>query len=514
VGAYLEMSEGNTILGIVFVSAAIGFYIYGSWYGIASWFHFESLLLLAVGYGFFSLDARFMRLTAPLLAMFAFLLPLPAIDGLAKLPEFPLYVPVFFVGLFAIYVWRSPKSVILPALVAGVGALYWLFPAYWPLAFAPLFCLALLVPKQIRIYEQLPGGGPRPCALHGEPGTLARGFCSMCGKKSATIRRGHLGVVGLAVVLLTLYALAVTQIPVLSLSAAGVPTSNAYSPTGVTSASIPPTPAGWLVNSSTRLTPKGDAYAVERVYVPSYRPETENYTLYFELSQGVTPITNSWRAMPGWNQSSSVSSVLSPMQGRLITYVSPQAVLLVFVGTDQLYFSNGTTFEPLFVGVSVTREFHGTTVANATSEFNNDLQALFLPALNSEAYSSTWTGYFFRVGQTATAVEGLLAIMSSTGLIFWGAYRVENSDSRLDGFVTAASGLDDEDYSLLVSQREAGRSKRTGNEIADMAGTGQENKEGLRRIYRSLQILERRGLMKRVLVETGPDLTLEWKVTV
>jgi len=512
-GAYLEMSEGSTVLGIVFLSAAIGFYIYGSWYGLASWFHFESLLLLAVGYGLLCLGARFMRLTAPLLAMFAFVLPFPVIDGLPRPPGFPLYLPIVFVALFAIYLKTSPKSMILPALVAGVGTLYWLFPVYWPLACAPLLCLALLAPKSLRIHEQLPGGGPRPCALHGEPEIKSWGFCSMCGRKSATVRRAHLGVVGLAVVLLTLYALAVTQVPILSLNA-GVPASNVYSPEGVTSSPIPATPAGWLVNSSTPLTQKGDAYAIKQVYVPSYHPETQNYTLYYELSLGVTPITNSWTAMPGWNQSSSVSSVLSPMGGRIITYASPQAVLLVFVGSSQLYFSNGTTFEPLFVGVSVTREFQGTTVANATSEFNNDLQALFLPTLNSDAYSSSWTGYFLRVSQTATAVEGLLALMSSTGLILWGTYRVELSDTKLDGFVTAASGVDDEDYSLLASQLEAGRSRRTGNEIADMAGIGQDNTQGLRRIYHSLQNLERSGLMKRVLVETGPDLTLEWKLPV
>ncbi|MDA4132616.1 MAG: hypothetical protein OK454_05765, partial [Thaumarchaeota archaeon] len=130
------------------------------------------------------------------------------------------------------------------------------------------------------------------------------------------------------------------------------------------------------------------------------------------------------------------------------------------------------------------------------------------------SYYSAWTGYFFRVSQTATAVEGLLALISSSGLIFWGTYRVELSDSKLDGFVTGASGVDDEDYSLLATQLEADRSKRTGNEIADMAGIGQENMQGLRRIYHSLQNLERSGLMKRVLVETGPDLTLEWKVPV
>jgi hypothetical protein len=335
----------------------------------------------------------------------------------------------------------------------------------------------------------------------------------MCGRKRATVRRGHLGVIGLAVVLLTLYALAVTQIPVLSLNA-GVPASNLYSPEGVKSSPIPATPTGWLVNSSTPLSEKGDAYAVKQVYVPSYRPETENYTLYYELSLGVTPITTSWEATPGWNYSSSVSSVLSPMQGRIITYVSPQKVMLVFVGADQLYFSNGTTFEPLFVGVSVTREFQGTTVANATSEFNNDLQALFLPTLDYNSYSSSWGGYFLRVSQTATAVEGLLALASSTGLIIWGAYRVELSDTKLDSFVTSASGVDDEDYSLLEKQLDSGRAKRTGNEIADMAGVGQENKQGMRRIYHSLQTLERRGLVKRVLVETGPDLTLEWKTLV
>jgi hypothetical protein len=262
------------------------------------------------------------------------------------------------------------------------------------------------------------------------------------------------------------------------------------------------------------LSPKGDAYAIKQVYVPSYHPETENYTLYYELSSGVTPITNSWEAMPGWNQSSAVSSALSPLNGRIITYVSPRVVLLVFVGASQMYFSNGTTFEPLFVGVSVTREFRGTTVANATAEFSSDLQALFLPTFSSETYYSAWTGYFFRVSQTATAVEGLLALMSSAGLIVWGAYRVELSDTRRDGFVTAASGADDEDYSLLADQLKGRRSKRTGNEIADMAGVGQENMQGLRRICHSLQKLERDGLMKSVLVETGPDLTLEWKVPV
>jgi hypothetical protein len=512
VSTYLEMSQGSSVLGVLFLFAAVGFYIYGSWYGLTSWSHFESLILLAASYGFFRLDARYMRLTAPLLATFAFVLPFPFLSVLTAQAEFLLCVPAVFLGLFAIYVGTPPRSMVLPALIVGTGTLYWLYPTYLPLALAPFLCLALLAPRRLRMFEQLPSAASRPCALHDEPQTLAWGFCAMCGRKRVSIRQGHFGVIGLVVVLLTLYALAVTQVPVLSLNA-GVPSSDIYSPMGVTSAQIPPTPSGWLVNSSTHPTPRGDLYVVKEVYVPSYHPETENYTLYYELSSNVTAITNSWEAMAGMNQSSSVSTAL-PLQGRLITYASPQKVLLVFVGTTQMYFSNGVSFEPLFVGFSVTREFNGTSIPNATSEFTSGLQALFQPALQSETYYSVWTSYFFRVSQTATAVEGFLGLISSAGLIVWGAYRVELSDTKLDGFVTGASGVDDEDYSLLATQLEASRRKRTGNEIAAMVGVDSENIRMLNRVHLSLQRLERNGLMKMALVESGPDLILAWKVPV
>lgn len=509
VGAYLEMSEGSNALGIAFLAAAVLAYIYGSWSGFTSWFHFSSLFLLALSYGFFRLDVRFMRLTAPLLAIFAFILPLPFMDSrLQAQPYLWLYIPAAFVVMFSLYA-RAPRATILPAVIAGAGAIYWLYPIYLPLILAPPAPLALLAPRRLRSVEELPGGGSEACALHGEPGTLVGGFCAMCGRKRAPIRQAHLGFLGLVMVLLTLYALAVTQVPVLALNG-GVPSSTLYSPERVTSSQLPPVPAGWLVNSSTPLTTKGDLYSIKQVYVPGYHPETENYTVYYELSSNTTVISNSWGAVPGWNESSAATSVL-PLQGRIVTYTSPHTVLLVFMGVTHTYFAQGLNFRPLTVGLSVTRTFRGTSVSNATSQFTNDLQALFAPAFQSEAYSSSWTSYFYRVSQTASEVEGLLAVMLSGGLILWGAYRIELSDSRLDGFITGASDVDDDTYSLLAKQMGAGQSRRTGNEIASLAGVEEGDAQTLYRVHDSLRRLEKRGLVKMTLVERGPDLILAWR---
>ena len=71
-----------------------------------------------------------------------------------------------------------------------------------------------------------------------------------------------------------------------------------YSSHGYSGTVTPATPSGWQINSTAvyrecfGLKPQfaKDAYAIRQVYVPIYHPETENYTMYYELSLCHRPI--------------------------------------------------------------------------------------------------------------------------------------------------------------------------------------------------------------------------------
>src|SRR5713226_7084222 len=56
--AYLELGEGNLVLGLFFLAAWVAIYLYGFFSASLSWFHYESMMLLITGYVMLRLDAR------------------------------------------------------------------------------------------------------------------------------------------------------------------------------------------------------------------------------------------------------------------------------------------------------------------------------------------------------------------------------------------------------------------------------------------------------------------------
>src|SRR5215471_8555231 len=67
--AYLELGEGNLLLGLFFLAAWVAMYLYGFFSADLLWFHYESLVLLVTGYVMLRLDARVVKTLGPLILM-------------------------------------------------------------------------------------------------------------------------------------------------------------------------------------------------------------------------------------------------------------------------------------------------------------------------------------------------------------------------------------------------------------------------------------------------------------
>jgi hypothetical protein len=508
--AYLELSKGNLVLGLIFLVASASMYLSGYYLGPLSWFHFQSLLLLLASYISLRFDPRIVKTLAIPLLLVSLTFPSPVIQQVTDYSTLVVYISAVLIGLSALVVGVSFKRLVVPLVISGLSILYLFYQLFWFLPYLIPGSLLLTVPSALR-YLQKQRVKALVLGTDSEAHQVEGEFCLLCGKRVASaFRPDRMGLIGLAVTILAVYVIFSFQVPTLSYSGSA-PFTNLYSRTGVVSTSLPQTPTGWLVNTTHSLGIQSEIYSEKMVFVPAFHPEVSNYTLYYELSYGDTQITRSWGDMPPWNLSGSESFQVGSLSGHLVTYSSKQSVMLVFTSSRQLHFQDAGGFTLLNNGLTFQREFGGVSSTQAKSTFYSDLNNIFVPVLRADDERSVWTDFLSRATSSYQAMQGFLLAGSVSGLILWGAHRVELFDIRQEKFLTKASELNNEEWKALSNLVAYPRTGRTGYEIAKLAWNHREEVR-TENILGFLKKLERLGMIRRVVSERGSEVLLLWKL--
>lgn len=507
--AYLDIGRGNLVLGLILLFATAATYVSGYYLGDTAWFHFQSLILLVASYICFRFDSRILKTLGLPLLMLGLAFPLPQLLQAIGYDLAIVYILVVAIGFSLLSAGIGLRTVLMSGLVGGLSVVYLLGPGYWILPYLIPLGFLLLVPSALHERKKLNIGGTFGGGT--EAHQVEDGFCILCGRKMRSASRPvHFGLVGLVATLVVVYAIFSFQVPTLSYGGV-TPVSDIYTRTGVTSTGIPQAPAGWVANSTTSLKTAGDLYSEEIVYVPSYHPETANYTLYFELSNASTPITNSWSEQPTWNFNGSVPLQVGSLSGHLLTYTSNARVMLLYAGNHQLYFQDGGNFPVLLIGMSIVRQFDASSVSEARSTFISDLNTLFVPQLGTYNQQSIWTDFLSKFVYAFQGLQTYLLLGSLSLVIAWGAYRALLYESLQQRFMTETSELNEAEWKKLSRLLGQSKRSRTGFEIARLAGPeGQEARTNETLAF--LRRLEQVGVLRRVITERGSDVLLLWKL--
>jgi hypothetical protein len=516
--AALQLSSVSFAWGALLLAFSVAAYLYGPYSPDVAWYRYESLCLLVIGYVAFRIGTKVLRVMSPLLLTSAFsFVPLSlfptAVEPLVGLGVFAIYLVAFLV-----YTRFRLQSMLLPAVIAWLGIEAWFASNFLQLslplylyALLPLPILILLVPKA-RAFTMLPGARlADKCLGHTKQ---ADGFCSTCGARlSAPATGENFGPWGLLAVAGVTAILLVASVPALAF-VGGVPYDTHYTAQGYSSSALPATPSGWQVNSTTvQKFPGVDLYAVVKVYVPLVHPETENYTVYYEVAAGL-PVSNipNGGEVAGWNRVSNNFMQFGPYQGYVTTYTTSNRVMLSYEGRTQMLFVNSGTVQEYYVGLGFVRVFKNSNATADSSQFIGDLDAIWLPTLNAGASYSTWTGFLSNTYDGAVLVAPFLLIVSSIGVMLWFLAQASKRDERLDRFLTLSFVQRQSSWStlslLLARKGHAG----TPMDLVSEGRSGEpHDAEG---IGASLQSLEQQHLVKRLLTEAGSDFVLVWKAVV
>ena len=517
--AALQLSSVSFAWGALLLAFSVAAYLYGPYSPDLAWYRYESLYLFVISYVAFRIGTKVLRVMFPLLVILAFSFAPLSLFPTAAEPWVGIDLCIWiYVVAFLAYTRFRLQSVLLPAVVAGIGLAMWLTTNYLQLglpsylyALLPVPILVLLVPK-VRAFIMLPSAKPAgKCPGHT---VRADGFCSTCGARlSAPAVKENFGPWGLLAVAGVTALLLFTSVPALAF-VGGVPYDAKYTPQGYSNSAILATPSGWQVNSTTvQEFPGADLYAVVKVYVPLIHPETENYTVYYEVAAGL-PVSSapSGGDVAGWNRTSNDFMQYGPYQGYLTTYTTSGRVMLSYQGRTQMLFVNDGTFQEYYVGSGLVRVFKNSNVPADTSQFLGDIKTLWLPAANVDVSYSTWTSFLGRTYDGAVFVTPFLLIVSSIGVMLWFLAQASRRDARLDRFLTLSSVQPQHSWStlsLLLARK---------NHAGTPLGLASDERHGephdAEGIEASLESLEQRHLVRRLLTEAGSDIVLVWKAVV
>lgn len=516
IGTYAVMSKSNLVLGLFVLAAASILYFITDLFLKSPALTYESLLLFSAGYILARSDWRLIRLLWPLFAILVVVPFSPLIAVVMGSVVSSLVVPLVMFMFFDLYIISSVdgtnenlRLLVLPAFIVAFGALYaWLAPGTlsFLILFIPGSLIILWIPK-IGSLLQVSPVKPRRCEFHRDP--TGDGFCISCGHRFSSPKNTvPSGMLGLLLTITILAMLLSVQVPLLGFNGSSV-TDNMYSYMGTSSTVIPPTPTGWLINSTVPLSEPGDVYAAKLVYVPISQPETKNYTLYFELSP-TTPylIQGGWGDIQGWNRTQQ-PLVLGDFIGNMISYTSSNGFIFIFEGQTQWRFANGLNFEDLSVGVSFERNFtSGINDSTASSQLIQDIDSLFVPLFNTLAYHSSWDDFLYRASLTLDGLSGLVLIALSAGGILTGMYFMKGSDEKLSGFQTRSSELDDGDWSLVSILLKNG--SLTTPEIESNLTICDSPKKNLEE---RLDFLKKTRMIQLKFIERKSEILLGWNAT-
>jgi hypothetical protein len=549
--AALQLSDPSFAWGALLLAFSVALYLYGAYSSEVAWYRYESLFLFVLGYVAFRIGTKVLRFISPLLLILAL--------SFAPLSLFPasleslVGIVVAWIYLVAFLAYTRPRveSAMWPTLIAVTGLAEWqimlgavlvaehlqLNQASYLYVLLPLPVLILLLPN-VRAFLRLPGEG----STGGCPGHIARadGFCSICGVRiSAPKTRENFGPWGLLTVAGVTVLLLFVSVPALTI-VGGVPHDATYTAQGYSSSAIIATPSGWQVNSTTlQEFPTSDLYAVVKVYVPLYHPDTKNYTVYYEVATGIpTSSAPSGGDIPGWSRLSNDFMQYGPYHGYLTTYTTSSSVMLSYQGTTQMLFVNNGTFQSYYVGLGFVRVFKNSNTTADTTQFLGDVQALWLPAVEADVTSSTWTGFLSSAYDGTVSASPFLLLVSSVGVMSLLSVQVSRRDDRLDRFLALSSVQSERSWSilslLLARKGHTGTTldlavdERTGRPTAgkepeispsnSVQGSpapeaGRDSPlNGVRSQSDALEQLEQRHLVRRILVEKRSDPVSAWSL--
>ncbi|MGA2665845.1 MAG: hypothetical protein ABSF83_12975 [Nitrososphaerales archaeon] len=516
----LELSKVSFGWGLILLSLAVVLYVYGSYSVDTVWFHYESLYVLIVGYIAIRIGGSVLRALAPLLAIFSLSVP-----PLGLFPDslhhelLVLLAADLVLCLFFVYVklrWRSmmvPLGIVAIASVGSYASLIGMTALAQTLdVLIPVPFFAFVIPA-VRRQTALPRSAPTAGLDTHEHRLFPSGFCSVCGSKVSRARNSeNVGLWGLLAVLAVAALLLFTSIPALAMSG-GVPQDVHYSAQGASVTGNPGTPPGWVVNSTAPEGLREDAYSVTQVYVPLYHPETKNYTVDYELSIIDPPVANGpfGQDIPGWNRLSNVFTQFGPFHGYLSAYVAADTVMITYHGVTPMIFLNGMSFQQFFVGLGFVREFKNSNVTADTTQFLNDLKALWLPLVNTAATYSGWMSFLSTNYEDGQAAGAFALLISSVCVIGLAAYRASLLDDKLDRFLSVAATQNGENWSNLTRLLRLPHHAGTGQELG-LARTS--SRLDVERLDSSLRELEQRDLVRASLAERGADLVSVWRAAV
>jgi hypothetical protein len=516
--AALQLSDVSFAWGTLFLAFAVAAYLYGPYSPDLAWYRYESLCLLAISYVAFRIGTKVLRVMSPLLLILALsFAPLGLFPTAAKTWASMEIFWVYMVA-FLVYTRLRLQSVLLPAVIVGIGLAMWLATNYlqyglpsYLYVYLPAPLLVLLVPK-VRAFTMLPGAkSAGKCPVH----TIqADGFCTTCGARlSAPAVKENFGPWGLLAVAGVTAILLFASVPALAF-VGGVPYDAQYTPQGYSSSLLPATPSGWQVNStSVQKFPGVDLYAVVKVYVPLFHPETKNYTVYYEVAAG--PLVSSAPSggdIAGWTRASNDFMQYGPYQGYFTTYTTSGRVMLSYQGKTRMSFMNDGTFQEYNVGLGFVRVFDNSNVAADSSQFLGDMNSLWLPTVNNDVSYSTWTGFLSTTYNGAVFVTPFLFIVSSIGVMLWFLAEASRRDERLDRFLTLSSVQPQSSWSTLSLL--LARKNHSGTPLELASGRRQGEPRDVRGIGASLESLEQRHLVRKLFAEAGSDVVLVWKAVV
>jgi hypothetical protein len=173
------------------------------------------------------------------------------------------------------------------------------------------------------------------------------------------------------------------------------------------------------------------------------------------------------------------------------------------------------TVQERYVGLGFTRVFKNSNATADASQFVKDIDTLWLPAVNADAFDSTWTGFLGTTYDSAVFLIPLLLIVASIGAMSWFSVQVFRRDERFDRFLTLSSVQSQSSWwtlSLLLA-----RKNRAGTSL-DLAMDEMRVQSRARAralsLGATLERLEQQRLVKRLFAEAGSDIFLVWRAAI
>ena len=512
IAQYSTVSKVSYLWGTTVLILSLGLYVWGSYQQVlVNLYHYESLLLFVSAYILLRFNSRTIRTVFPLFLLLS-LLPLPflisaPVNGWHYLE--PFLAASILVISYSFLLRFSSGSVLVSLSMAALSVICWFFPSLYLLGFANLGIAIIQADRRFnKIFGLKKSTGSKKCLSHTRINYL--GFCYSCGEQVQKSGYSTWNISGLIMIVMIVLILMQIRIPLLTFQD-NYPFLSTATYYGWQITTLPATPQGWLKYSSETNVVPGDTYSVQMVVVPSYLPETKNYTLIYETSPSILNFISSIRASPGYNWSVT-SYQLHGEQGRLIVGIGREVNLMYYTVSSTSLFINTSDFISLNTGLTIERQFPPGNISSETSAFLADVSSL-LGSTDYQSLAASWTHWAESTLYDFKSSIELILALASIGTISSVTYAILFVNRRHLKSIQEASMLSGADWALLSMISMLNKSRAVGMEIAKTVGSMGNQFEFLDKITSSLASLERKGLLKGVIYENGDTIMMTWKVS-